>query len=91
MRRCRWQHEAMLDDAGDVADYLALAELTGSAPTPRDRLAELEAVTRTQVLDVARQVFRREGLSVVTVGRQSERARAKLRQRIERSDLENRA
>lgn len=82
MRRCRWQHESMLDDPGDVGEYLALAELTGSAPTPRDRLGELEAVTRQQVLDVAQRVFRRDGLSAVTVGRQSERTRAKLQQRI---------
>lgn len=82
MRRCRWQHEAFLDDAGEVAEYLALAELTGGAPTPEARLRELEAVTREQVLTVAQQIFRPEKLSVVTVGRQSERARTRLRQRV---------
>lgn len=82
MRRCRWQHQAMLDDPGDVAEYLALAELTGASPTPRERLAQLEAVSADEVLAVARQVFRRDNLSVVTVGRQHERARAKLEQRV---------
>lgn len=82
MRRCRWQHEALLDDSAEVAEYLALAELTQSAPTPRDRLVELEAVTRAQVLEVAQRVFRPENLSVVTVGRQSERTRNRLRTRI---------
>ncbi len=82
LRRCRWQHEAMLDDPGDVADYLALAELTETAPTPRDRLAELSAVTRERVHEAAAHIFRPEGLSAVTVGRQSDRARNKLRERV---------
>lgn len=81
LRRCRWQHQAMLDDPGDVADILALAELTGGPATPRERLAQLEAVSVDQVLTVAQQVFRPANLSVVTVGRQSERARAKLQRR----------
>ncbi len=82
LRRSRWQHEAMLDDPGSVADYLALAELTQTAPTPSLRLEELSAVTRERVHEAAAHVFRREGLSAVTVGRQSERARNKLRDRV---------
>lgn len=84
LRRCRWQYEAMLDDAGNVAEYLALADLTGTAPTPSDRLAQLEAVTQKEVLEVAQQVFRPENLGVVIVGRQNERSRAKLFDRVTR-------
>ncbi len=82
IRRCRWQMESMLDDPADVADYLAMAELTQTAPTPARRLEELSAVTRDLVHEAAAHVFRREGLSAVTIGRQNDRGRNKLRDRV---------
>ncbi len=82
MRRCRWQHEAMLDDPGDVAEYLALAALTQTAPTPAARLAELGGVSLEQVRDAAGRIFRPEGLSTVAVGTLPERARRALERRV---------
>lgn len=82
LRRCRWQHEAMLDDPADIADYLAMAELMQTAPTPQHRLEQLSSVTRELVHEAAAHVFRREGLSAVTIGRQNERGRNKLRERV---------
>jgi predicted Zn-dependent peptidase len=82
IRRCRWQMESMLDDPADVADYLAMAELTETAPTPARRLEELCDVTRDLVHEAAAHVFRRDGLSAVTIGRQNDRGRNKLRDRV---------
>ena len=72
----------MVDSPGDIADYLALAESTNTAPLPSDRLEELCSVTRDDVHRAAQTIFRPEGLSAVTIGRQSERARNKLQARV---------
>jgi predicted Zn-dependent peptidase len=70
--RQRWQTQAMLDDVEGLAGFYALSALSHLAPTPGERHAELAAVTPRQVRDVADAVFRRDRLSVVTVGSLSE-------------------
>jgi predicted Zn-dependent peptidase len=63
-----WQLRAMLDDAEATAAFHALAALTRIAPTPEARHAQLRGVTCAEVRQVARDVFRADRLSVVTVG-----------------------
>jgi len=67
-KRCRWQHEAMLDNAVDLADFLALGELSNTAKTPAERLDQLLAVTRQDIHRAAEFVFRHDRQSVVAVG-----------------------
>ncbi len=67
-KRARWQHEVLLDDPGDVADFLAMAELTNTARTPEARLEEIMAVTKQDVREAARAIFRKEGRNLIAVG-----------------------
>ena len=67
-RRARWQHEAMLDDPVDMADFLALGELSDTAKTPAERLEQLLSVTRDDIHRAATLVFQPLGQSVVAVG-----------------------
>lgn len=67
-RRAQWQHDAVLDDPGELADHAAFALLTGTARLAEDRLAELLAVSRSDVRNAAGQIFDRTGRSVVAVG-----------------------
>ncbi len=77
-KRARWQHEAMLDDSIDLADFMAIGELRGSARMPAERLAALWAVTLDDVRRAARLVFRAENSSVVAVGRAKSAQSSKL-------------
>jgi predicted Zn-dependent peptidase len=63
-----WQTLAMTDDPEGIGGYYALAALSGLAPTPGHRHAQLLAVTPEDVRSVADQVFRADRLSLVTVG-----------------------
>jgi predicted Zn-dependent peptidase len=67
-RRARWQHDALLDDPHEVADYLAFAALAGVAPSPKMRLDELLAVERRQVIELAGALFVPDRRAVVAVG-----------------------
>jgi len=63
-----WQMKAMLDDPDGLSSFYALAALSGLAPTPAARHDQLVGVAPEDVRAVAELVFRRERMSVVTVG-----------------------
>ncbi len=78
--RHRWQLEEMLDDPGAIAEFFALAELSGLARTPAERVAELERVTRDELRAAAETLGSAE-LAVAAVGslsRRTEQAMAAL-------------
>ena len=58
----------MQDDAEGTAGFYGLAALAGIARSPTARHEELAAVTRDQIRDAARQVFRAEKMSAIAVG-----------------------
>jgi predicted Zn-dependent peptidase len=59
---------SVLDDPGELASYLGLAELTGTARTPGERERQLQQVTEEAVREAAQRVFRPSELSVAAVG-----------------------
>jgi predicted Zn-dependent peptidase len=67
-RRFAWQMRSVLDDPGELASYLGLAELTGTARTPAERERQLQQVTEEAVREAAQRVFRPSELSVAAVG-----------------------
>jgi predicted Zn-dependent peptidase len=76
--RHRWEIRALLDDAEGLADFHGVATLTGTVDSLIERERELEAVTRDQLIHVARKVFRPEGLCAVAVGSLGRRERREL-------------
>ncbi len=67
-KRARWQHQAYVDEPGAVADFLAMGELSKTARSPEERLEQLLAVTRADILKAAQTVFAPSGRNVVAVG-----------------------
>jgi predicted Zn-dependent peptidase len=67
-RRLSWQLGAIVDDPLELSAFLGLGELTGIARTPEERRAKLVNVSRNEVHDVARAVFRPEQLALALVG-----------------------
>jgi predicted Zn-dependent peptidase len=63
-----WQMKAMLDDPEGLGSFFALSALAGLARTPVERHDQLMSVAPEDVREVAELVFRRERMSVVTVG-----------------------
>ena len=80
--RHRWSLEEMLDDPGDVADFLADCTLRGYAGTFAERRDQIEAVTADAVRDAARRLFVPKHLSAVFVGPTQRRTRTKLEERL---------
>jgi predicted Zn-dependent peptidase len=80
-RRFAWQLAENSDDPGALAAFYSLGELTGAARTPLSRLAELEAVSLSQVQRAAAELFTAEHANLVIVGRLGKAQSA----RIERS------
>ncbi len=78
-KRARWQHEAYLDEVGMTADFFAMAQLTGTALSPAERLEELLDVTREDLREAAQQIFSLEGRNVVCVGNTSRAKTSALR------------
>jgi predicted Zn-dependent peptidase len=81
--RFRWQLFEMLDDPGDVAEFLGVEHLIGLARTPADRLVQLKEVTLDQLRSAARKVFRAASLTVVAVGILSKETQRELRDIVE--------
>jgi predicted Zn-dependent peptidase len=82
-QRHRWQTESMLDDADSLGGFYALAALSRLAPTPAARHEQLAAVTPKDVRDVAGTVFRRERMSLVSVGNLTQAQEGALRAMID--------
>lgn len=76
--RHRWQLTMMLDDPGEVAELTAFGTLTGTAVRLAERHAELADVGRERVRAVAERVFDPTRRSLVAVGVQPRKARARL-------------
>ncbi len=75
--RHRWEMRSLLDDAEGLSDFHAITTLAGISDTIEARDAEIAGVTREQVVEVARRIFRPEHVSAVAVGvlnRQERRA-----------------
>ena len=67
-RRFAWQMRSVLDDPGELAAFLGLGELTGTALTPASRQQELAEVSPSLVRESAARVFQPSELAVVAVG-----------------------
>lgn len=67
-QRLRWELIATRDDPEGVAHFYGLATLFASATTLEREVDAVGRATREDVLEVARQVIRREGMAVVVVG-----------------------
>lgn len=80
--RHRWEMRGLLDDAEGLSDFHAITELAGISDTIEGRDGEIAAVTREQVVDVARDIFRPENVSAVAVGLLSRAERRALEQLI---------
>jgi len=78
-RRARWQHLAVLDDPGEIADYLGFSSLSGTALVPDLRLEELLAVSGADIREAAQALSRPASRVVVAVGQQKPAALEKLR------------
>ena len=63
-----WESRQVLDDADGLADFHGLSVLAGIADTVDARHREILAVTREQVRDVARRIFRADNVNGVAVG-----------------------
>ena len=79
-QRHRWQLQMMLDDPEEVASHFAMSELAQTELHPAQRRDQLAAVTRDQVMQAARELFRAAGLNVVAVGAHGRRNRERLRE-----------
>ena len=81
--RYRWQLYEMLDDPGDVAEFLGIEHLIELGRSPADRLAQIEAVSIDQLRAASRTVFQARGMSVVAVGSLAKETQHALRALIE--------
>lgn len=79
-QRHRWQLQMMLDDPEEVASHFAMSELARTEQHPAERRDQLARVTREQVVQAARELFRADGLNVVAVGAHGRRNRERLRE-----------
>jgi predicted Zn-dependent peptidase len=68
-RRYRWDLEASYDDPDAMAGWLGGTSLFYEPNTLEDKMARLAEVTPEAVSRVAQDIFRRERLTVVCVGR----------------------
>ena len=77
--RHQWAIDAALDDAGELADVLGGAVLFDRPRTLRATADRLTRVTAADVRDVAASIFKRETMTVVTVGHLGKSSREGLR------------
>jgi predicted Zn-dependent peptidase len=80
--RHRWSLEEMLDNPGELAEFVADATLRGYAISPAEREARIDSVDAEGVRDAATQLLRPEGLSAVFVGKQPKRSLQRLIERV---------
>lgn len=67
-KRARWQYRSYSDEPGATADFFAMAEISGTAPTPQERLDQLLTVSKEQIRAAAEAIFCARGRNVVAVG-----------------------
>jgi predicted Zn-dependent peptidase len=67
-RRYRWDLEASFDDPDAMAGWWGGTELFFRPTSFEEKVARMDAVTPADVTKVARQIFRRERLTVAAVG-----------------------
>jgi predicted Zn-dependent peptidase len=67
-RRHRWRLEQLPDEPGEVAEFFALEELSGSRQSPYERQALIETLTPADIQLAAQTWFTAQNLSVVAVG-----------------------
>jgi predicted Zn-dependent peptidase len=82
-KRLRWFFRDLLDDAAEASTFVASGTLSGVAPVPHIREEQLLAVSKEDVKEAASQMFRRESLNLLAVGKPSRRALVKLTRAVE--------
>ncbi|MFI5298557.1 MAG: M16 family metallopeptidase [Polyangiales bacterium] len=80
--RHKWAIEAALDDPGEIAAVLGGAVLFDRPKTLRATQERLDRVRAEDVRDAAKAVFRRDGLTLVTVGSLDAQTRSAIRARL---------
>ncbi len=86
VRRHRWDLEALLDAAADVASSYAHFRLFDRKDTLASLAAEAERVTTADLERLARTFLRRERSRVACVGRVGEKARREIRRSLRLAD-----
>ncbi|MCC6664139.1 MAG: insulinase family protein [Polyangiaceae bacterium] len=81
--RLGWHFEAMLDDPGELASFMASGILTAVAPRLGERRTQLLSVSKADVRRAAEHIFTPAGMSVLVVGS----LRKKERKALERAVL----
>jgi len=81
-RRYRADVEASLDDSLSMASWFGGASLYFDPPGLEERVAQMDAVTEADVLDLAQHVLRPERMVAVVVGHLNAARRAEVRERI---------
>ncbi len=77
-QRHQWQFDLMGDSAEDAAEFVAVEAQAGSRRTAEQRQAQIQAVTKQQVMEVANRWLVPGQLSVVAVGALKKPQRAEL-------------
>jgi predicted Zn-dependent peptidase len=83
-RRYRWDLEASFDDPDAMAGWMAGTELFNGPLSLAEKVGRVRAVTPADVQRVAGRVFRRERLTVATVGALDKKLEKQVRAVVER-------
>ena len=73
-KRTQWQYEAIVDSPAELADFIAHATLKGTVLHPEERLGALLKVEKSELMQIAREIFRPAHRFVIVVGSPSEKA-----------------
>ena len=79
-QRHAWELSALRDSCEEIAGFFAGGHLFGRVESPADRQARLDAVTRDDVVRVARAIAQPDRLNVVAVGLLEDSEDARLRE-----------
>lgn len=86
LRRCqqrfRWQMEGVMDNPGELAEYIATESRAAKLRSPLDRIEQLTRITSEELQRTAQRWFTPAHLNVVVVGTQSRTAQRRLREQL---------
>lgn len=77
--RFQWQMEAIMDNPGELAEYIAAESRAASLRSPQERIEQLQNVTPDELQRTAQRWFTPQHLNVVVVGTQSKPAQRRLK------------
>lgn len=78
-QRFQWQMEAVMDNPGELAEYIATESRGPNMRSPEQRIEQLNRITSDDLQRVARAWFTLAHLNVVVVGTQAKGAQRRLR------------